>query len=749
MSGGLTAGSRPIQVDIAIIADIRVGDVAAPCHAAAAEALHEAGYSVAVVPVITEAIPADPCQTDPHMAELLHSGAARRAGPGASIECTLALAFDARLFAADLMCMPRINARQRVVTVERPASLAALDRPALDRLRAKAEIALGGSVVWVPTSITARDAMACVVPDWPVTEEDWAPVAPDFSRVRADAEERARPTVGRARIARTRPTAAWPNAFLSTPLVSLRQRGQHSTDAEIWPHPAPRETWPKASLSLAEFFSKVDLLANADHADIDPFPVEALMALSAGVVPCLPETYRELFGSAAVYGSDADLVEAVINLKLDPGLMKGTRKAGNALLHQVFSSDNFVSRVKGCIGTPKIASFAPVVHAQPFTRVLFYSTNGIGMGHLTRQLAVARRLPERIQPVFVSHSRAVDTVRQFGFVGEHLPYHTTYGEAQAHWNVGLAAALAAAFAFYKPNVMVFDGNVPFKGLLNAIAERPGMVSLWIRRAMWGAGRDAEALDRASVFDVVVEPLDPAWASDEGPTVALRSDVRVVPPVRILDRKEIPSRQDACASLGLDPSKTNVLIAAGAGNNFDLAGITRRIIDRLNGRSDIGLAVAEWQIANDRLDLPDSIARLSGYPFAQYVSAFDFAAAAPGYNTFCEHLAAGLPTLWVPNENEQMDRQIDRARYAVAQGFGLVVRRDAPFDVAPCLDQLLNRDTRDAMAKAGLAFAEKHMMENGANAIADTIADLASVSIARLPVNPEPVRDKVEVENPVA
>ncbi|MEM6660407.1 MAG: antifreeze protein, partial [Pseudomonadota bacterium] len=183
----------------------------------------------------------------------------------------------------------------------------------------------------------------------------------------------------------------------------------------------------------------------------------------------------------------------------------------------------------------------------------------------------------------------------------------------------------------------------------------------IRRAMWGAGRDAEALDRASAFDVVVEPLDPAWASDEGPTVALRSDVRVVPPVRILDRKEVPSRQDACASLGLDPSKTNVLVAAGAGNNFDLAGITRRIIDRLNGRSDIGLAVAEWQIANDRLDLSDSIARLSGYPFAQYLSAFDFAVAAPGYNTFCEHLAAGLPTLWVPNENEQMDRQIDRAR----------------------------------------------------------------------------------------
>ncbi|MFL4470176.1 glycosyltransferase [Tateyamaria armeniaca] len=732
MPSDLIPGSRSIKVDIAIIADIRVGDVAAPCHAAAASALVGAGYSVAIVPVITGAIPADPYRVDPDMADLLQAGTVRRVARGASIECSLALAFDARIFAAPLTGCPQIHATHRLVTIERPAALAMQARSDLDRLRARAEIAMGGSVNWCPTSITAHDAMAFAVPDWPVTDVVWAPVAPDLSHVQADAADRARPTIGRTRIARTRPTDVWPDVCLSSPLVALRARGEPTLASDVWPRAAPVENWSDKTLNMADFFAKLDLLFNPDVAANDPYPVEALMAISAGVIPCLPESYRELFGGAAIYGSDEELLQAAIKLKLDNQVMTSARQAGAALMKVVFSRDVFVARVKALVGAPERATFAPAVHAEPNTRVLFYSTNGIGMGHLTRQLAIARRLPERIQPVFVSHSRAVDTVRRFGFVGEHLPYHATYGEVKAHWNTGLAEALNAMFAFYKPRVVIFDGNMPFIGMLMALSDNPAITSVWIRRAMWGLGRDMEALDRAEALDLVVEPLDPAWSRDDGPTVARASQVRAVPPVRILDQAEMPSRVEACAALGLDPSDTNVLVATGAGNNFDMARITGQVIDRVHGRAGLGCALAEWQIAQDRLDVPDSIARLSGYPFSQYLSAFDAAVAAPGYNTFCEHLAAGLPTLWAPNENEQMDQQIERARYAVDQRCGLMVRRDAPFDVASALSDLLHSKTRGAMARAGGRVAAECMAQNGASEVAQIVTDLAVSSVARMP-----------------
>ncbi|GGH39736.1 antifreeze protein, type I [Cribrihabitans marinus] len=705
--------------------------MAAPCHAAAVRALTEAGYGVIVVPVLADTIRADPYRMDPAMRDLLQSGAVRRVASGASVECTLALAFDARLFAATPEAAPRIRASHRLVTVERPAALASLDRPALERVRARAETLLGGPVIWCPTSITARDALVHVAPDWPVTEQDWHSVAPDLSHVRPDAAERARPTIGRARIARARPAAAWPRAFLATPFVTLRERGGDTDDAPQWPQAAPLERWPDSAISLADFFARLDLLANPDIARDDPLPVEALMALSAGVVPCLPESYRDLFRGAAVYGTDAELVRAIIDLKMDPDLMGAARQSGAALLREVFAPDHFVARVEALIGPPAMQPFAPAVHAEPSARVLFYSTNGIGMGHLTRQLAVARRLPERVQPVFVSHSRAVAIVRGLGFVAEHLPYHAAYGQARAHWNVHLSQALTAAFAFYRPQAIVFDGNVPFRGLLEALSNRPGMASVWIRRAMWGPGRDLEALDRARAFDLVIEPRDPAWSRDTGPTVAREADVRLVPPVRILDRDEMPSRAEACAALGLDPAATNLLVATGSGNNFDMAAVTRRVIERLQGRAGLGLAVAEWQIAQDRMELPQGVARLTGFPFAQYLPAFDAAVATPGYNTFCEHLACGLPTLWLPNEHAQMDRQIDRARFAVESRIGLMLRHDAPFGVSEALDRLLDPDQRAGMAEAGTTLAATCMTRNGAGDIADIVADLAVSTIARL------------------
>ncbi|WP_299280729.1 glycosyltransferase [uncultured Tateyamaria sp.] len=740
MSGNLTSGATPVEVDILILADIRVGDIAAPCHSAAITALTKAGYSIAVAPVISDAVRADPYTVDPDLRALVKAGDVRRVGPEAAVLCTLALTFDARLFAANLIRAPRIDAQHRVVTVERPAALASLDRPARNRLRARAEMVMGGTTVWAPTSMIARDAMVYAAPDWPLTDQDWAPVAPDLTHVRADAAERARPTIGRTRIARARPASTWPDPFRATPLVALRERGLVNETGEGCPSPAPVERWPDDHLPLDSFLAKVDLLANADLAHDDPVPVEALMAISAGVVPCLPEPYREIFGGAAVYGDAHALVQAAIDLKLNPDLMEGTRQAGIAVQREIFAPGLFVDRVAALIGAPSVTAFAPAIHTTPNARVLFYSTNGIGMGHLTRQLAVARRLPVRLQPVFVSHSRAVDTVRQFGFVSEHLPYHTTYGQAKAHWIIGLAAALEATFAFYKPEVVIFDGNVPFQGLLNALARRPCIASVWIRRAMWGAGRDIAALERGGAFDVVVEPLDPAWAYDHGPTLDYAGQTRSVPPVRILDEAERPGRAEACAALGLDPANTNVLVATGSGNNFDLAGITTRVIDGLSGRAGVGLALAEWQIAQQRLDVPATIARLTGYPFAQYLSAFDFAVAAPGYNTFCEHLAAGLPTLWVPNEHAQMDQQIERARYAVDMRCGLMVRRDAPFDEAGALSHLLDPANRDRMAQAGARLAGQQMQENGASALAELVTDLAGSTIARLPIeadHPEP------------
>ena len=112
--------------------------------------------------------------------------------------------------------------------------------------------------------------------------------------------------------------------------------------------------------------------------------------------------------------------------------------------------------------------------------VLFLSPNGVGMGHVTRLLAIARHGPGSIRPVFLSMSQAVGVVERFGFMAEYFPYHAHTGETAEAWSQSLRARLNEAIAFYDARCVVFDGNVPYQGLTGARLDNRNRPFVWIR-----------------------------------------------------------------------------------------------------------------------------------------------------------------------------------------------------------------------------------------------------------------------------
>src|SRR5690606_27779601 len=75
-------------------------------------------------------------------------------------------------------------------------------------------------------------------------------------------------------------------------------------------------------------------------------------------------------------------------------------------------------------------------------------------------------------------------------------------------------------------------------------------------------------------------------------------------------------------------------------------------------------------------LPDDVMPIAVYPLARYMRAFDVFVGAAGYNTCCEVLQSGVPSLFVPN-TQVSDDQTRRAE-KVAQA--------APAVVSPCETQ---------------------------------------------------------------
>ncbi|TAG21253.1 MAG: antifreeze protein, partial [Rhodobacterales bacterium] len=626
-----------------------------------------------------------------------------------------------------------LTAERAIVTVDRPSHLSGLTAREIDLVAQRASLALGAPVTWAPGTVLARDALAQLAPHWLLTEADWPLVLPNAQLSPPRQVQRSRQVAGLARLARVRGAQdELPQAWLDDPRIAWRLRLGPKAWHPLWPQRAPVEVWPDTSVDMPDFLARIDALVLQDDPAEDPCPPEVLLALAAGVIPVLDPGYRPVFGGAALYARPHEVPDRLVALHEDRALCAETCDAGKRLLQRLHDPQGFAQRAAGLIGPPRTNAFAPAVLARPPRRVLFYSSNGIGMGHLTRQLAIARRLPSELSPVFVSHSQAVDVVRGFGFPGEHLPYHLTYRQNRAHWNEALAERLDAALAFWQPSALVYDGNIPFPGLFAALQMRPEVARVWVRRGLWGPNRDLEVLEASSAFDLILEPGEPADVWDNGPTAQRPGETLIVPPIRLLDEGEKPGRAEACVRLGLDPEAINVLVAPGSGNNASTSALTAKLLDGLAFRPGIGVVLAEWRIATKTMTLPPGVVRQSDYPFSQHLNAFDFSIAAAGYNTFAEHLSAGLPTIWLPNEAPEQDQQILRARFANELGLGLTVRLNESFSLPAALDAMLNPSSRAAFAAAGRSYALSSIAENGAVAAADALSAVCGMTLSRRP-----------------
>lgn len=347
--------------------------------------------------------------------------------------------------------------------------------------------------------------------------------------------------------------------------------------------------------------------------------------------------------------------------------------------------------------------------------VLLMSSNGTGMGHLTRLLAYLRRLPPGVSGHVVSLSQAVPVVGRYGVPYEYLPSREATGMASSAWRAMFAERVHEALERIRPAVLVFDGTHPYAGLDAALAAFPDTRAVWSRRAMWKEKANTHQLPKEQWFDVVLEPGDLAAPADRGATVG-RAAHRVAP-VTLVDRDEASGRAQARAALGLPADATLALVSLGAGNINDTGDETAAAVAALRAEG-VQVCVTRPAIA-ERAEATDDVHLVRHFPLAEHLAAFDVAVAASGYNSFHEHLRFGLPTLFVPNTRASLDDQALRARYAADQGW------------AGYADTLVGGDGRGAVARLlreGPRWAERARAAdpgNGASDAAALIADLAT------------------------
>lgn len=327
-------------------------------------------------------------------------------------------------------------------------------------------------------------------------------------------------------------------------------------------------------------------------------------------------------------------------------------------------------------------------------RILFVTSNGTGLGHLTRSMAIARRLDPSFEPLVLTLSAAAPVVRELGFPVEYVASYTTPGAGSDwRWSRRLRGRLRAAIAEAAPGVLVFDGAHPYQALLDALAGAPGTRAVWCRRPLWRPGSNPGALERSGFFDAVLEPGEFADDEDRGATVTRRAEAHRVAPIVFCDERELLSRADAEGELGLERGKVNALVQLGQGPEVRAA--VDRCLRHLAGREGVQVAALSSAIAG-LISVPAGIVHLeSTYPMSRYYAAFDLAVSAAGYNAYHELIRFGVPALYLPM-SRQTDDQAARARYAEQVGVGLGAEGSDSDRLEARLDELLDPERRAAM-----------------------------------------------------
>jgi UDP-N-acetylglucosamine--N-acetylmuramyl-(pentapeptide) pyrophosphoryl-undecaprenol N-acetylglucosamine transferase len=359
-------------------------------------------------------------------------------------------------------------------------------------------------------------------------------------------------------------------------------------------------------------------------------------------------------------------------------------------------------------------------------RCLFYASNGHGLGHLIRTLAVARALKKRkpdINIMFVTNSEACQLAWREGYpVVKLLSRPANFMELEMAArdeirtiNRGIVQRLLAGF---KPDIVVVD-FFPLGSLndLNSLHASPARKVLIARERKASAEAASHAGIIESLYDLVLIPHSESESAGRAPC---NVTTRFTGAIMIRSRDEALPRDQARRRLGLVPQDFIVYVGFGGGGKSEYAAAQRWVLDTARDARQWTFALARPPLLRAEAAMPEqsNVREISYAPMAECWPAFDAAISTLGYNSTAELLHHGVPSVFIELE-EGIDDWSRRARHIERADAGLPIKAFDTERLRASLDLMADPGRRQTLA----ANARNLIPVNGADLAAEAILQL--------------------------
>jgi UDP-N-acetylglucosamine:LPS N-acetylglucosamine transferase len=353
--------------------------------------------------------------------------------------------------------------------------------------------------------------------------------------------------------------------------------------------------------------------------------------------------------------------------------------------------------------------------------IILATSNGIGMGHLTRASAIATELKSFANPIIISMASGVVEVPKIAGVRfEYVPGRDRRWMGRFEWDKYLRDRIAALIDETGAKIVSFDGVVPYPGIIGVKNIRPEISLVWVRRGFWQKTPQRYLLNlQSKMMDLIITPGDYSQSYDKGPTTN-RNDSTLVKPISIYNSKQSMGKPEARKTLGLDPDRPVVLVQLGIGEADANAKLTAALTGLLSW-PNLQVVLTKDPVDSKGKNLAPAglnIKVIRYFPLANVLNAFDAAICAAGYNSVHEELAAKIPTLFIPNIRGT-DNQAARAAWTADNKMALTVDQSNLKQIQENAAKLALQSVRDELA----GNCAKLPLANGASDVARIFTEL--------------------------